>query len=102
MLDIDVQGALKFYKFKPDSHFIAILPPTWETLRDRLEKRGTETPESLETRTKNALKEKTTIEQNKNEVFTINVVNDDLEAANHSMQNLIVALYEKELVELEV
>ena len=55
ILDIDVQGALKFYKFKPESHFIAIMPPTWETLRQRLEKRGTETPESIEKRTKNAL-----------------------------------------------
>ena len=33
LLDIDVQGALKFSASFPDSNFIAVLPPSIESLR---------------------------------------------------------------------
>lgn len=36
LLDIDVQGAIKFEKAFPDSNFIAIIPPSVEALRQRL------------------------------------------------------------------
>jgi guanylate kinase len=36
LLDIDVQGALKFDKVFPDSNFIAILPPSIAELKIRL------------------------------------------------------------------
>ena len=42
LLDIDVQGAFKFYKAFPNSNFIAILPPDTDTLEKRLNKRGSE------------------------------------------------------------
>jgi guanylate kinase len=33
LLDIDVQGAIKFEKAFPDSNFIAIIPPSVEALK---------------------------------------------------------------------
>ena len=57
LLDIDVQGALKFRQVFPDSNFIAILPPSVESLKERLVGRGTETAETLQIRVGNATKE---------------------------------------------
>ena len=54
MLDIDVVGALKFNKAFPDSNFVSILPPSIDSLRERLVGRGTETEETLKTRLGNA------------------------------------------------
>lgn len=58
MIDIDVQGARNIRK---DSAEIAealadifLMPPSLEELRHRLMKRGTETPEQIETRLTNA------------------------------------------------
>mmetsp|Transcript_39544 Transcript_39544/g.51800 ORF Transcript_39544/g.51800 Transcript_39544/m.51800 type:complete len:90 (+) Transcript_39544:315-584(+) len=54
LLDIDVQGALKFNNVFPDSNFVAVLPPSIDDLRKRLEGRGTETAEKINTRVGNA------------------------------------------------
>lgn len=51
VLDIDVQGAIHVQKEYPvNSLFIFIKPPSINELRKRLESRGTETADSLETR----------------------------------------------------
>ena len=51
VLDIDVKGALRVQKKLGDKSFsIFIKPPSIEVLRDRLEKRKTETPESIQVR----------------------------------------------------
>lgn len=54
LLDIDVQGALKFEKAFPDSNFLAVLPPSVATLQERLTKRNTESAEALAKRLANA------------------------------------------------
>lgn len=50
LLDIDVQGALQVRCAFPRANTIFILPPSLETLRERLQNRGTETPEQLSRR----------------------------------------------------
>lgn len=51
ILDIDVKGALSIQKNYADSHLsIFVQPPSIEELKKRLEKRQTETPESLAAR----------------------------------------------------
>lgn len=50
VLEIEVQGAMKIRKSFPEAVFIFILPPTIDELRDRLEKRGTETSEVIQKR----------------------------------------------------
>ncbi len=57
LLDIDVQGGLQIKKSFPDGIFIFIAPPSIEELKKRLLKRGTEKPEDMEIRLRNALKE---------------------------------------------
>jgi guanylate kinase len=48
VLDIDVKGAIHVQQQYPDTSLsIFIDPPSIETLRQRLESRGTETPETL-------------------------------------------------------
>ena len=42
LLDIDVQGALKFEKSFPNSNFVAVLPKSIASLRTRLTKRATD------------------------------------------------------------
>ncbi len=55
ILDIDVKGALRIQENYAGSHLsIFIQPPSVEELKKRLEKRGTETPESLAYRVEKA------------------------------------------------
>ncbi|MBR1553773.1 MAG: guanylate kinase [Oscillospiraceae bacterium] len=57
ILEIEVQGAMQIRQLCPDAKFIFIAPPSFETLRQRLEHRGTETPEVIEKRVNAAKKE---------------------------------------------
>jgi guanylate kinase len=57
ILEIDVQGALSVKKKCPEGIYIFLLPPSLEELKNRIEGRGTETPESLSRRLKNAVAE---------------------------------------------
>ena len=57
LLEIDVQGALNVKKKCPEGIYIFLLPPSLEELKRRIEGRGTETPESLSRRLKNAVAE---------------------------------------------
>lgn len=57
ILEIDVQGALSVKRKCPEGVYIFLLPPSLEELKNRIEGRGTETPESLSRRLKNAVAE---------------------------------------------
>lgn len=50
ILEIDVKGAMCVRELRPDAVLVFLAPPDWQTLRKRLEGRGTETAESLEQR----------------------------------------------------
>ncbi|MBQ5331791.1 MAG: guanylate kinase, partial [Oscillospiraceae bacterium] len=76
ILEIEVQGAMKIKKVCPEAVFIFILPPSLETLKQRLEKRGTETAEVIEKRVAEARGE---IEKAYDYDYVI--VNDDLNEA---------------------
>ena len=96
LLDIDVQGAVKFHNAFPDSNFVAILPPSVDSLKQRLVGRGTETEETLKTRIGNATSELDQIMAQK-DIFQYRVTNDKLEEANIVLKNLVQALYSDEL-----
>jgi len=98
VLDIDVQGALKFQKVFPDSNYIFILPPSIAALRERLVKRGTETEKSLETRLTNAGHEITECFQ-KPDIFNYRLVNEDLNVSKATFELLIMGLYLKEIAQ---
>ncbi|MEO7127361.1 MAG: guanylate kinase [Rhodoferax sp.] len=54
ILEIDFQGALQIKKAFTNAVLVFILPPSWEELRSRLERRGEDSPEAVELRMKNA------------------------------------------------
>ncbi len=76
LLEIEVQGALKVMEKCPEAVFIFILPPSLGTLRERLEKRGTESGEVIAERISQA-------EREIKEAYKYGyaVVNDDLDKA---------------------
>ncbi|MDO9437276.1 guanylate kinase [Hydrogenophaga sp.] len=57
VLEIDYQGAIQVKRIFPNAVLIFILPPSWEELRSRLERRAEDTAEVIELRLKNAATE---------------------------------------------
>lgn len=77
VLDIDVKGALNVKRlYGSEARTIFIEPPSINELRHRLELRGTDTPELIETRIGRA-----EYELSFSKEFDTRVVNDNLEAA---------------------
>ena len=89
ILEIEVQGAMKIKEACPEAVFIFILPPSVDTLKQRLEKRGTETAEVIEKRVAEARGE---IEKAYNYDYVI--VNDDL---NEAVSDFIKAVEAEKL-----
>ena len=57
ILEIDFQGALQIKRIFTNAVLVFILPPSWEELRARLERRGEDSPETIELRLQNAAEE---------------------------------------------
>jgi guanylate kinase len=57
VLEIDWQGALQIQKLFAHAVLIFILPPSWEELRQRLQRRGEDGADVIETRMANAREE---------------------------------------------
>ncbi len=77
VFDVDVKGGVNLKKiFGDDALSIFIMPPSVEELRRRLEKRGTDTPETIAKRVAKAEEELTYAP-----LFDKIVVNDSLETA---------------------
>ena len=57
ILEIDWQGALQIKRIFSNAVLVFVLPPSWEELRSRLERRGEDAPEVIETRLANAAAE---------------------------------------------
>ncbi|XAH22420.1 guanylate kinase [Xylophilus sp. GW821-FHT01B05] len=57
ILEIDFQGAVQIKQTFANAVLIFILPPSWEELRARLERRGEDAPDVIELRLKNAAAE---------------------------------------------
>ncbi|SHH32701.1 guanylate kinase [Thermosipho atlanticus] len=85
ILDIDVQGALQVKKNYDDAVFIFVAPPSYQVLKDRLLKRGTESPEALLKRLNNAKWELSKMIE-----FDYLIVNDDLEKSIQIMKSIII------------
>jgi guanylate kinase len=54
ILEVDWQGALQIKQIFPNAVLIFILPPSWEELAQRLNRRGEDLPEVIQTRLANA------------------------------------------------
>jgi len=85
VLDVDVNGGLNVKRRLGDKAIaIFILPPDIETLRSRLEKRATDTPEVIDQRVGRAAYELAQAER-----YDARVVNDDLATAVAETRKLI-------------
>ena len=77
LFDLDIQGTDAFKREFGDKAFVIFIsPPSFEVLEKRLIERGTENPESLQIRLKNAKEEM----KRKNN-FDACIINDDLDLA---------------------
>lgn len=86
LVDIDVKGALAVMEqYKGKSLTIFIEAPSLEVLRERLQKRGTETPESIDERVNKAAHELEFAPK-----FDLIIVNDDLEKASRELTEAVV------------
>ncbi len=86
VLDVDVNGALRVKKsYGANCLALFIAPPSIEKLRARLSERGSESPESLASRT-----ERWDFEMSYRDSFDAVVVNDDLDAATELAHSLVV------------
>ena len=79
LLEIDVQGGIQVKRKYPEALAILLMPPDAATQRERLSKRGTETPEELERRFAKAQEEVRTARASG--CYDAEVVNDDLRRA---------------------
>ncbi|SHJ55926.1 guanylate kinase [Clostridium cavendishii DSM 21758] len=86
ILEIDIQGALEVKEKFEGGVFIFILPPSMEELKQRIIKRGSETPESLMTRFKSAYQEINYVSK-----YNYAVVNDTVEEATEKIEAIIMA-----------
>jgi guanylate kinase len=57
VLEIDFQGAIQVKRIFPNAVLVFILPPSWEELRSRLERRAEDSAEVIELRLQNAAAE---------------------------------------------
>ncbi|HEV7681717.1 MAG TPA: guanylate kinase [Pyrinomonadaceae bacterium] len=86
ILEVDVQGAASVRTLIADSVSIFILPPSFEILKQRLQARGTDSPEELELRLRNA-----PMELKNYSAFQYVILNDDLDRATNQMSAIVHA-----------
>jgi len=84
VLEVDVQGAASIRNLTLDTVSIFILPPSYEILKRRLIARGTDGPEQLALRMKNAPEE---LRQYSS--FDYVIINDDIDRAAHQLASII-------------
>ena len=86
VLEIDYQGALQIKRMYANAVLIFILPPSWEELRSRLERRGEDAPDIIELRLKNAAEELAQAKE-----FDFVIINEVFERALFDLKAIVHA-----------
>ena len=84
LLEIEIQGAMQIKGKYPEALLVFVMPPSAEELKNRLTKRGTETPEVIEKRMKRAISESEGIEN-----YDHIVINEDVDKCTALLHNII-------------
>ncbi len=84
VLEIDWQGALQIKRLFPNAVLIFILPPSWEELAQRLNRRGEDKPDVIEKRLRNA---RTEVAQAQH--FDFVIINSLFEAALFDLKTVV-------------
>lgn len=90
ILEIDVQGGALIKKRFPECILIFLLPPSLKALKERIEKRGTESKDKIEQRLEKALEEIECIKE-----YDYYVVNNQVEQAVSDIRSIINAEHRK-------
>ena len=86
VLEIDWQGALQIKRIFPNAILVFIMPPSYEELLQRLNRRGEDTPEVIEIRMNNAR-----IEVAQAQYFDFVVINALFETALFDLKSIVHA-----------
>ena len=86
ILEIDYQGALQIKKAFANAILVFILPPSWEELRSRLERRGEDSADVIEVRLKNAAIEMAQVSK-----FDFVIINELFERALFDLKAVVHA-----------
>jgi guanylate kinase len=86
MLEIDYQGAINIKRLFSNAVLIFILPPSWEELRARLQRRGEDSAAVIELRLKNAAQEMAQVSQ-----FDFVIINELFERALFDIKSVVHA-----------
>ncbi len=84
VLEIEIQGARKVKERFPDTVLLFVSPPDAQELKRRLARRGTESPEVIETRLARAVEEAEGIED-----YDYFVINDDLDTCVEHVHRIV-------------
>jgi guanylate kinase len=88
VLEIELQGARQVRERLPEAVRVFIAPPSVEALRERLEGRGSDTPEQIASRLEVAERE---LEAKRE--FQYVIVNDDRQEAAQELGNLVATIW---------
>ena len=86
ILEIDFQGAINIKRLFANAVLIFILPPSWDELRARLERRGEDTPAVIELRLENAATEMAQAQE-----FDFVIINELFERAVFDLKTIVHA-----------
>ena len=86
LLEIDIQGALKVKEKMPAGVFIFIQPPDFEALKQRINGRGKDSPQTIQTRLAASQEEMDMVIH-----YDYAIINDDLDEAVNKVQSIIIA-----------
>ncbi len=86
ILEIDYQGALQISRIFSNAVSIFILPPSWDELRSRLERRGEDSAEVIDLRLRNAAAEVAQVDQ-----FDFVIINELFDRALFDLKAIVHA-----------
>jgi guanylate kinase len=86
VLEIDFQGALSIKRTFDNAVTIFILPPSWEELRSRLERRGEDSARTIDLRLRNAA-----TEMAQAHLFDFVIINDSFDRALFDLKAIVHA-----------
>ena len=86
VLEIDFQGAIQVKRIFPNAVLVFILPPSWEELRSRLERRAEDSAEVIDLRLQNAATEMANARE-----FDFVIINEVFERALFDLKAIVHA-----------
>ena len=86
VLEIDFQGALSIRRVFANAVSVFILPPSWDELRARLERRGEDARDTIDLRLRNAALEMAQVDN-----FDFVIINDSFDRALFDLKSIVHA-----------